>query len=149
MKQTPEQLRLKKRARWKKWYHKNIARNRTKANEYQKKWRKKNLEKVRGKKRVWEKEYRKKLRLDILNAYSNNDPKCACCGESNLGFLTIDHIDDNGAEHRRSISKSGRRCGWGLNQWLRRNNYPKGFQILCFNCNCGKHIYRKCPHMLE
>ena len=28
--------------------------------------------------------------------------KCACCGETEPMFLSIDHIDNNGAEERRS-----------------------------------------------
>ena len=24
-----------------------------------------------------------------------------------------------------------------LHKWLIDNNFPKGFQTLCFNCNCG------------
>jgi hypothetical protein len=30
--------------------------------------------------------------------------------------------------------------------WLRQNNYPKGFQVLCFNCNLGKGSYSVCPY---
>lgn len=30
--------------------------------------------------------------------------------------------------------------------WLRRNNYPNGFQVLCHNCNMAKGFYGKCPH---
>ena len=32
-------------------------------------------------------------------------------------------------------------------RWLKRNNFPEGFQVLCFNCNCGKEINKGvCPH---
>lgn len=32
--------------------------------------------------------------------------------------------------------------------WIRKNNFPKGFQILCMNCNWGKGNSKdnKCPH---
>jgi len=33
-----------------------------------------------------------------------------------------------------------------LNQWLVTNNFPKGFQILCWNCNFAKGMLGKCPH---
>lgn len=31
-------------------------------------------------------------------------------------------------------------------EWQRKNNYPKGFQVLCHNCNLAKGFYGKCPH---
>ena len=33
-----------------------------------------------------------------------------------------------------------------LNQWLITNNFPMGFQILCWNCNVAKGILGVCPH---
>ena len=31
--------------------------------------------------------------------------------------------------------------------WLKNNNFPEGFQVLCFNCNCGKARNKGiCPH---
>jgi len=32
--------------------------------------------------------------------------------------------------------------------WIRKNNFPKGFQVLCMNCNWGKGHSKdnKCPH---
>jgi hypothetical protein len=60
-------------------------------------------------------------------------------------FLTIDHINNDGAQHRRP---SGRRMkGEKLTRWLILNNFPEGFQILCWNCNCGKSRNGGiCPH---
>lgn len=66
---------------------------------------------------------------------------CACCGETEPLFLTIDHIDGSGNEHRREIGKTDM---W---LWLLRQGFPDGFRILCYNCNAGR--YRnggKCPH---
>ena len=39
-----------------------------------------------------------------------------------------------------------KRNGHPLNQWLVTNNFPKGFQILCSNCNFAKGVLGKCPH---
>jgi hypothetical protein len=70
---------------------------------------------------------------------------CACCGESNTKFLSIDHINNDGASHRRSL---GLKNGSGLYKWLKKEKYPSGFQILCFNCNLGKQINGgMCPHV--
>jgi transcriptional regulator with XRE-family HTH domain len=63
--------------------------------------------------------------------------ECACCGEPEYIFLTIDHIvpgkPDTGPRTR-------------LYRWLKVNGYPAGFQTLCFNCNTAKGVKRHCPH---
>lgn len=72
--------------------------------------------------------------------------KCACCGESNVVFLTIDHIDGSGAKHRKKIFGKAR-GGTDFYRWLKNKDYPKdNYQILCFNCNFAKHVLGKCPH---
>lgn len=78
--------------------------------------------------------------LDRQAAFQHYGQSCNYCGEIIEIFLTIDHIENNGAEHRRQINTSGR-AGSTTYAWLRRNNYPDGFQTLCYNCNCAKGIY--------
>jgi len=78
------------------------------------------------------------LRDEVIRAYGGW--RCRCCGETIPEFLQIDHIDGKGAEHRKEVS------GTQLYQWLRRNNFPPGFQVLCANCNFAKGHYGKCPH---
>ena len=36
-----------------------------------------------------------------------------------------------------------------LYYWLRRNDYPKDFQVLCIMCNLAKHDNDVCPHQLD
>lgn len=91
--------------------------------------------------RVYSKDYLKKRRLLVLEHYGN---KCACCGEAQYEFLAIDHIDGNGNAHRKAIS-NGRKNGH-IYGWLIKNEFPKGFQILCHNCNLAKGFYGVCPH---
>jgi len=68
--------------------------------------------------------------------------RCACCGTREALFLTIDHIENDGACHRRRVGFST-----GFLKWLKRNGYPKGFQVLCSNCNHGRHRNGgTCPH---
>lgn len=64
---------------------------------------------------------------------------CAYCGETIEVFLTIDHINNDGGKHRKSLRKNSK-CQTGINigAWLRKNNYPSGFQVLCVNCNHAK-----------
>lgn len=78
------------------------------------------------------------IKAEVLGHYG---AQCTCCGEDNLAFLSIDHVDgrrDDGAP----------RSGWQLYAWLKRNGYPDGYRTLCMNCNfsLGHHGY--CPHGL-
>jgi len=78
--------------------------------------------------------------------YSGNPPKCNCCGESIEKFLTVDHINNDGAEHRRKIKES--KLNTDIYSWLIQNKFPDGFQILCYNCNLGRARSPNniCPH---
>ena len=64
---------------------------------------------------------------------------CACCGENKDYFLAIDHIDGGGSKHKKEVRF------WRLSDWLFRNNWPDGFQILCHNCNTAKYRFGTCP----
>ena len=69
--------------------------------------------------------------------------ECACCGESIKEFLTIDHINGDGAKDRKI-----RGVGHTFYRWLRKNNWPQGrLQLLCWNCNCSKGTRGYCPHV--
>ena len=74
----------------------------------------------------------------VLTAYGG---KCACCGETDMHFLTLDHILGDGRAHRRELGGTS-----NVYQWLIDNNFPPGFQVLCVNCNCAKQWYGGCPH---
>lgn len=84
----------------------------------------------------------RRIRHQVIMAYGGY--KCTCCGETTPEFLQIDHIDNDGAEHRRHIGK-----GYSVIWWIIRNNFPPGFQVLCANCNHAKAIYGYCPHHRE
>lgn len=86
---------------------------------------------------------RERLRNQKLEAFEQyGGCRCACCGETNEVFLNIDHIDGGGAKHRRQGIFGGNH----LVRYLKRNNWPKGYQVLCFNCNYGKYRFGVCPH---
>ena len=104
-----------------------------------KKFRENNPEKVRRSL----KKCRTQIREEVINFYSNNDPKCACCGEKEFAFLSIDHIHNDGAKDRNT-----RGTGSNLYRSLKRENFPRGFQILCHNCNMAKGFYGQCPHSI-
>ena len=112
--------------------------------ECDKKRSKDNAGKNLPKKRETARKYYKNIRLAALAQYSNGKIKCGCCGEPRMEFLTIDHVDGDGAKHRREIGKTR-----AIFNWLKKNKYPDGFQVLCYNCNCAKGQYKECPHVAE
>lgn len=83
------------------------------------------------------KAWRRQLREDVLAAYGGH---CQCCGESEPVFLDVDHIDGATPEGERKLRSSP------LYRWLRKNDYPSGYRVLCRNCNWGVHVYLECPH---
>jgi hypothetical protein len=89
--------------------------------------------------KIRHKSYHAELRIAVINHYGG---KCVCCGENNIEFLAIDHIDGGGNKHRNELGGGGSR----FYLWARKNNYPEGYQVLCHNCNMAKGFYGECPH---
>jgi hypothetical protein len=112
-------------------YHHNYFQNhKKKANEYGK---------------AWQKEYRANFKYSVLAVYSDGKPKCKCCGETHIEFLTIDHINNNAPEQKRQFKAEGKTYSY-LYRWLVANDFPDSFQVLCMNCNFAKGKYGYCPH---
>ena len=143
----PERFKAKKNANWAKNYPKNKVR-------LSKKTR---IVRVEKKQLVFT-HYSKKLS-------NSNVPCCNCCGYTGIEFLTIDHIIPKREMEKKfksivktineniSITPNEIKAGYNakrkahqLIQWLITNNFPKKFQILCWNCNFAKGILGKCPH---
>jgi hypothetical protein len=95
-------------------------------------WRQRNLKRMVDR--------RLSLRRLVMTHYGGFLPSCKCCGETEYNFLCIDHMNNDGAKHRKEIGRIS------ILSWLVRNNFPDGFQILCYNCNCAKGFYGYCPH---
>jgi hypothetical protein len=110
-------------------------RNKKACIERAKQWKAKHPELYRGYSKNRYQVARKKV-------YDHYGWVCACCGETNNEFLTIDHIGGGGAEHRKAV-------GPHLYAWLVRNNFPEGFRTLCYNCNMAIGSYGYCPHEKE
>lgn len=83
---------------------------------------------------------RLRLRAYALAVYGG---KCACCGETEAVFLCIDHPNGGGNIERRA---QGHRGGTAFYRWLKANNYPEGYRVLCWNCNAAFAIFGWCPH---
>jgi len=126
-------------AKRREYYHKNKERIRKRWHEY----RLLNRDKINAQKKVYynnskqlhferAKDYQRRLRREVLAHYSHN-LICQLCGKEGIEFLTMDHI--NGRKQGEKL-KAGRLYGW-----LKKNKYPLGFQVLCWNCNAVKYIY--------
>jgi hypothetical protein len=98
---------------------------------------------LRPEAKVKSEESRKRRQVEMYRQLFNiYGKKCVCCGESNLNFLTIDHINGDGAAHRKETSSH-------TVEVAVKEADPSKYRILCFNCNCGRQ-YRgvdgQCPH---
>jgi len=96
---------------------------------------------IKYKQRIAHRKCMVKTKLTVINHYGG---KCVHCGYDDIRALQIDHINGNGAEHRRQLSKKYKAkgksfAGYTTYRWLIQNNFPDGFQVLCANCNYIKH----------
>jgi len=120
------------------WMQRNPESGQKARTKYYYKYRDKELESDRRELR--------RIRQQFVNEYGK---VCACCGESNIEFLTLDHVNGDGEAHRKFIDPTPKR---GANsrevlRRLRREGWPKeGYRILCYNCNFSRGFYGYCPH---
>ena len=86
------------------------------------------------------------LKQKVLDKYGNC---CACCNETTYWFLTVDHVNGDGAEHRRQLrpKTKGSPPRRTLYSAVLKDPDPSRYQILCWNCNCGRQLNGGiCPH---
>ncbi|MFH1859805.1 MAG: hypothetical protein ABH870_02135 [bacterium] len=108
---------------------------------YQNEWVKKNHDKWRS----YIRDKRKQLRIEVLSFYSNGTMECACCGEKQIEFLCIDHINGGGREEKRGEKRKQR----GIYEYLKAQKFPLGYRVLCHNCNMSLGFYGYCPHQKQ
>ncbi len=79
-------------------------------------------------------------RLLVLQYYSKSViPKCINCGFSDIRGLSLDHINNDGAQ----LKKTGIGNSRTLAEYLIKNDFPKNIQVLCANCNTIKEMDRR------
>lgn len=124
------------------------SKNNEKRKEWNRDWIAKNRERYNASKYI----YRDKLKLEAMTIYGNGAPACSSCGETDIDVLCLDHIDDNGAEHRKKlkISSRGGSAGGTTYAALKKLGWPEeGLQVLCANCNMRKEQARKRRSRME
>ena|SRR5712664_198939 len=121
--------------------------NRKAINAANQAWKEKNQEKfdaiiTRGK--DTRARYRVRLRSRVIQEYGG---RCICCNISEEIFLSIDHIDQKGAEHRRKEFGSSNPGSYVFYLWLKKQGFPKdNFRCLCRNCQYAYFMLGACPH---
>jgi hypothetical protein len=92
-------------------------------------------------------ERNRKIKIKVLEYYSNGELKCANPYHIhneviiNPTLLTIDHINGDGYKEK---GKHGRRIGGSaFYRKLLRQNFPDGFQVLCWNCQAYKREFNQ------
>jgi hypothetical protein len=83
---------------------------------------------------------RAERKLVVLTHYGK-DGKLQCCWpdcqETDIDCLTIDHIQNDGHEHRKKVGNGG------VYKDIIKNAFPSGFQTLCASHQMKKEIISK------
>lgn len=126
---------IKRKEYFKEWQIKN----REKTKKYRDKYYANNRKEIIKQHTYTNLKSRRLARLDCIEYYSGGKNCCECCGEKHLEFLAIDHKNGGGGKHRKSLQEY-------LPLILKRRGFPKGYRILCHNCNGSIGFYGYCPH---
>ncbi len=87
-------------------------------------------------------DWRDRLITQAFHAYGGC--ACACCGLDDFAFLTLDHIEGGGNQHRKEMRETTKTTD--IYTWVKKRGYPPGFQVLCMNCNWARGKFGECPH---
>lgn len=69
---------------------------------------------------------------------------CACCGETEMAFLSLDHIGGGGIADRAAHGSYST-----MMRHLRDTGWPTDrYRVLCMNCQFGTRYGRTCPHQI-
>ena len=79
------------------------------------------------------------VKAEVLTHYGDGKYSCVVCGESRPACLSIDHINGNGCQERKRFGAN--RFGYKFYLYLKKSNYPVGYQTLCMNCQFVKAVY--------
>lgn len=84
----------------------------------------------------------------VLTHYGKGKQLLCCwrkCEVEALDLLSIDHIENDGAEHRKALGYREHSAQNSTNfyRWLEQNSFPDGYQTLCYNHQWKKEILRR------
>jgi hypothetical protein len=125
---------LTKQERRKEWLKTNAGKVKAYAKKSHQLHREERLQKSR--------DYKIRLKIELLSHYGlDGQAKCCWpeCGITDMDMLTLDHIHDNGAEHRKQLSSSSHT----MYNFIKKHNFPPDFQTLCHNHQWKKEMIRR------
>ena len=89
--------------------------------------------------KIYGKKQRKRLKEEVISIYGN---RCTCCGEDEISFLSIHHINFNGNLER----KQGLKAYYLYNKIINDPFCRESYTLLCMNCNSCITKDKACPH---
>jgi hypothetical protein len=96
--------------------------------------------------------YRDKLRTGLRRrAVIRLGNECECCGEQHKEFLTLDHINGDGAVHRKEMGGGSGLAQYRIFAWAVKaplEEVKAKVRVLCFNCNLAIGFWGYCPHRM-
>jgi hypothetical protein len=93
-----------------------------------------------------ERERQLSIKLDVLSHYGPHGVlQCTWpgCEVTDIDMLSLDHVNNDGAEHRRNLFGKKQGNSGGLYGWVRSHEYPPEFQTLCMNHQWKKENLRR------
>jgi len=75
--------------------------------------------------------HRERYRYTVISAYTKGKMCCMHCGSPIYEVLEVDHIDNNGTQHREEVGGTGTI----MYRWIMANDYPDFLQVLCSTCH--------------
>jgi hypothetical protein len=130
---------------------KYYAENTERCKKLSRNWRKSNPEMVKAQKRRHTIKYIDKFVSRVRRWKSDEKRRfveayggaCTCCGETEITFLTCEHLDRELTKKHREIGLLGSQ----LYRVIRLEGYPKDkYTVLCMNCNFARKEGKSCPH---
>jgi hypothetical protein len=88
----------------------------------------------------YNKKTRERIKRECFSNYCDGEIRCMTHQEHfnselhDVDVLTLDHINGGGRKMAEDIGIGSGAGGYRLYLYLKRNGYPKGFRVLCFNC---------------
>jgi hypothetical protein len=131
---------MKKKQASTEWHAKYREENREKRRQWHRDWVANNKVKYDQMRQ----NYRDKVKRECFLHYGGGKIACVKCGFDDYDCLVLDHVNDDGASHRKSLSVSCRGNGGGIRIYeaLFARKMPNDplLQLLCANCNMKKQM---------
>ena len=142
---------VKRKATYDRWREKHLDRERARCRDKTRQWY--SLPRNRLRQATREQRFTRRLMDEFFLRFGE---ECLCCGELEPIFLTLDHIQNDGAKKKRELSgnPSSSTAHRSVStrqivQDLKSRGWPREeIQVLCMNCNLAKRRIGFCPHGL-